>query len=132
MGGPNDASITPIPEDERKDIEAYLWDMCGLRKSKDPDEEEEPEVCYAGKGNSLLIRSTGRLAKCTVALTDDFNDIGYIKENGEICVEQGKFRRWIAPIIEGRWEEVGCPLSWVAQQAVLDATVAGERGRGVN
>jgi uncharacterized protein len=93
MGGPNDASITLIPEDERKDIEAYLWDMGGLRKSNDPD--EEPELCYAGKGNSLVIRSTGRLAKCTVALADDFNDIGYVNENGDICVEQHKFRRWI-------------------------------------
>jgi uncharacterized protein len=120
MGGPNDASITLISDDERKDIEAYLWDTCGVHKSKDPDEEEEHELCYAGKGNSLVIRSTGRLAKCTVALTDDFNDIGHINENGDICVEQEKFRRWIAPLIEGHWEEVGCPLNWVAEQAALD------------
>jgi uncharacterized protein len=124
LGGPNDESITIFSDDERKDIEAYLLEAVGLVQ---PPGSAEEEPCYAGKGNSLVIRSTGRLAKCTVALTDDFNDIGSIKENGDICVDQDKFRRWIAPVIEGRWEETACPLGWVAREADLAATRAKRR-----
>lgn len=118
LGGPNDESITLFSEQERKDIEAYLWETSGLDPSSDSDDDY---VCYAAKGNSLLIRSTGRLAKCTVALTDDFNDIGSIKENGDICIDQSKFRRWITPVVEGRWEVTGCPLGWVTREAARDA-----------
>jgi len=118
LGGPNDESITLLSEKQQLDIEAYLWDACGRDRSPVPAEDK---VCYAAQGNSLIVRSTGRLAKCTVALTDDFNDIGFIKENGDICVDQPKFRRWIAPVIEGRWDVVGCPLGWVAREAALDA-----------
>jgi uncharacterized protein len=118
LGGPNDENITLLSKDEQQDIEAYLCEHSGLGQLPVAGEEE---LCYAGKGNSLVIRSTGRLAKCTVALTNDFNDIGSIKENGDICIDQTKFRRWITPIIEGRWEDAECPLGWVARDAAIAA-----------
>jgi uncharacterized protein len=118
LGGPNDESITIFSEQDRKDIEAHLWDASGLGRPEAALDDDY--VCYAAKGNSLVVRSTGRLAKCTVALNDSFNDIGCIKENGEIFVDQKKYRRWIGPLLEGHWEDVGCPLGWVAQQAELE------------
>src|SRR5947209_15489384 len=87
---------------------------------------QEDYVCYAAKGNSLLIRSTGRLAKCTVALNDSCNDIGSISENGEICVDQEKYQRWIAPLVESDWENVSCPLPSVMQHAQVDAAKQSE------
>ena len=53
-------------------------------------------------------------------LNDSCNDIGWISENGKLCVDQNKYRRWIAPLAEAHWEQVGCPLPWVMQQAELD------------
>jgi uncharacterized protein len=126
LGGAGDERITIISEEEQKEIEAYLWDDSGLRR---PPEIIGDYVCYASHGNSLVIRSTGRLAKCTVALTNDFNDIGTIAENGDICVDQQKFRRWIAPVIEERWEVTGCPLEWVAQAAARDNEVSLRSGQ---
>jgi uncharacterized protein len=119
LGGANDESIKLFSENDRKEIEAYLWQTSGLHQTPDPAPAEH-YVCYAAKGNSLVVRSTGRLAKCTVALESDFNDIGSIKEDGDIWVDQAKFRRWITPVLEGHWEEVACPLSWVAQRAEHD------------
>jgi uncharacterized protein len=117
LGGPNDESITIVSEQDQKEIEAHLWDASGLSRLSDQD---ETYVCYAAKGNSLVIRSTGRLAKCTVALNDTCNDIGWISENGEISVEQRKYQRWIAPLVEADWDNVSCPLPLVVQQAALD------------
>ena len=117
LGGPTDESITIVSEQDRKEIEAHLWDASGLHQRLG---EAETYVCYAAKGNSLVIRSTGRLAKCTVALNDSCNDIGWISENGKLCIDQNKYRHWIAPLAEAHWEQVGCPLPWVMQQAELD------------
>lgn len=117
LGGPTDESITIVSEQDRKEIEAHLWDASGLQQRLG---EAEAYVCYAAKGNSLVIRSTGRLAKCTVALNDSCNDIGWISEDGKVCIDQNKYRRWITPLAEAHWEQVGCPLPWVMQQAELD------------
>jgi uncharacterized protein len=118
LGGSNDESITVISKQDQKEIEAHLWDASGLSQPTGPGEEDY--VCYAAKGNSLVIRSTGRLAKCTVALNDSCNDIGWISENGEVCVDQRKYQRWIAPLVEADWDNVGCPLPSVMQQAERD------------
>src|SRR5205807_3610200 len=61
LGGSNDESITVISKQDQNEIEAHLWDVSGLLRTPNQDEDY---VCYAAKGNSLLIRSTGRLAKC--------------------------------------------------------------------
>jgi uncharacterized protein len=118
LGGSNDESITVMSKQDQKEIEAHLWDASGL--SRPAGQGEEDYVCYAAKGNSLVIRSTGRLAKCTVALNDSCNDIGWISENGEVCVDQKKYQRWIAPLVEADWQNVGCPLPSVMQQAECD------------
>jgi hypothetical protein len=121
LGGVNDKKITPITESQRRSIEVEISEISGLKQSPDLDENHENQVCYAAKGNSLIVRSTGRLAKCTVALSDDFNDIGTIMENGEIIVDQKKFRRWINPVIEGRLAEARCPITEGAIRADRDA-----------
>jgi len=117
LGGSNDESITIISEQDQKDIEAHLWDASGFLR---PPGKDESYVCYAAKGNSLLIRSTGRLAKCTVALNDSCNDIGWISESGEVCVDQKKYQRWIAPLVEADWENVGGSLPSVMRQVERD------------
>jgi uncharacterized protein len=115
LGGPNDSDITVVTPREDAEMRRYLWQTSGYPLSKS---ERAPEyVCYAAMANSFVVRSTGRLGKCTVALTDDFNTIGELREDGEIVVDQEKFQRWIAPVIEERWDIVSCPVAWVAQDA---------------
>lgn len=122
LGGADDDTITLMSDAEQKDIEAHLWSVSGLRRPSG-HEPGDSYVCYAAKGNSFVIRSTGRLAKCTVALTNDYNDIGSIKENGDIHVDQSRFRRWITPVLDGQWEIATCPMNWVASQADANAVV---------
>jgi len=118
LGGPNDDGITVVSKQDQKEIETYLWSQVGI--SRPAEEEDDDYVCYAAKGNSLVIRSTGRLAKCTVALSDSCNDIGSISENGDICVDQKKFQRWIAPLAEADWDNVSCPLPAVVRQVEFE------------
>lgn len=51
-------------------------------------------ICYAGKPYSFVIRSDGRIQKCTIALEDDVNTIGFIKPDGSIYIDQEKHSRW--------------------------------------
>jgi hypothetical protein len=48
-------------------------------------------------------------------LNDSCNDIGWISEEGEIRVDQKKYRRWIAPLVEADWDNVARPLPSVVQ-----------------
>ena len=51
-------------------------------------------ICYASKANSLLIRSNGRIGKCTVAFDDDRNDVGYLNSEGRVITNKDKFSLW--------------------------------------
>jgi len=41
-------------------------------------------------------------------------------------VDQEKYQRWIAPLVESDWENVSCPLPSVMQQAQVDAAKQSE------
>src|SRR4030095_699453 len=70
---------------------------------------EKEQICYACSGNSFVIRSNGRINKCTVALYNDANDIGYITEIGDINVDNKKFSKWIAPLFSSDSNALKCP-----------------------
>lgn len=66
-------------------------------------------ICYASKPNSLLIRSNGRVGKCTVALDDDRNDIGKINEDGTLEIFQERFANWVRGFNSMDQKTLGCP-----------------------
>lgn len=72
---------------------------------------EEQYICYAAKANSLLIRSDGRIGKCTVALDDDRNTIGRICEDGTIELDNHKLRPWLRGLDTLDASSLACPLS---------------------
>lgn len=74
-----------------------------------------PYICYASKPNSLLIRSNGRIGKCTVALYDERNDIGCLQPDGRIEVFQDKFRAWIRGIEDLDLDTLACPLQGMSR-----------------
>lgn len=77
----------------------------GYNTDAKDDAEGSDYVCYAAKANSWVIRSNGRVQKCTVDLYSEKNSIGSLLENGEIRVDEEKLRRWIFA------ESKACPLS---------------------
>ena len=69
-----------------------------------------PYICYAAKANSLLVRSNGRLGKCTVAFDDERNDIGFLSDDGRIVIDQDKLRPWLRGFETLNVDDTGCPL----------------------
>jgi uncharacterized protein len=114
------ATVRPISSDVKQAVETELNRMAGLPAT---DPCAVGAICYAACGNSFVIRSTGRLAKCTVALSAGHNDIGTLLPDGSISVDQRKFQRWVAPVIEGRWDDMACPLHVVAEEEAADAAL---------
>lgn len=68
-------------------------------------------ICYAAKPNSLMIRASGRIGKCTVALDDDRNDVGKINEDGTLDISNEKLRKWFSGFADLSEETLGCPAS---------------------
>lgn len=78
------------------------------------EEHLEGYICYASKPNSLMIRADGRIGKCTVALNDDRNNIGRIREDGTLHVANEKLRPWLSGFSDLSERALGCPLSVLA------------------
>lgn len=70
----------------------------------------EPYICYAAKPNNLTIRANGRVGKCTVALDDTRNDLGYLDANGHLVIDQEKHKLWFRGLETLDLVTAGCPM----------------------
>lgn len=68
-------------------------------------------ICYASKPNSVLIRSNGRLGKCTVVLDSPANNIGKILEDGTLVISNPKLRRWFHGLESMDPTALACPAT---------------------
>lgn len=111
LGGQNDSNIEQLDENEKMRLKSYL-DSQILNKQQVLEiyDLDKPYVCYASKPNSLTIRANGKIGKCTVALDDDRNDIGYINKNGEVSIND-KLNLWIKGLENIDLQTLACPLS---------------------
>lgn len=110
LGGENDEDIEALSPIEKAEIEAYLKNC--VADSRQIDSLNNPNnqyICYASKANSLAIRANGRIAKCTVALNDERNDIGYIQEDGKLHLFQEKLKPWIKGLENLDLKTLACP-----------------------
>lgn len=113
LGGSNDSDIDIYDskeEKERATNELYRLLNKNVRKC----EPNSAYVCYAAKLNSFVIRSDGRLAKCTVAFHDDINNIGKLKSDGTISLDMDKVRKWALPVFQGNTIGAACPYSVIS------------------
>src|SRR5207249_92876 len=67
LGGPNDSSLPILGEDL---VRTTQEEMEKLLHAGSIFRTDGPEVCYASRANSLIVRADGGVAKCTVALYD--------------------------------------------------------------
>ncbi|MEA9558518.1 radical SAM protein [Xanthomonas nasturtii] len=137
LGGPNKAGITQVPLDMASAAVAEAvqhLEAAGVRYSNGVNSKFEsqvpvstinirrvgetplsgkvvsaPYICYASKPNSFVIRSNGRLAKCTVAFSDPKNDIGHIDANGGMHIASEKVAFWTRGLLTGDHATLGCP-----------------------
>jgi uncharacterized protein len=78
--------------------------------------ETKPFVCYAARANAFVIRSDGRLAKCTVAFEDERNTVGHIEENGDLLIDHAKHLPWLQGLISGDAQALACPAKMYLSQ----------------
>lgn len=76
-----------------------------------PTGESGHVVCYAARTNSFVIRSDGRIAKCTVAFEDDKNVIGHLLPSGELKIDRDRHMPWIRGLISGDDAALQCPAA---------------------
>jgi uncharacterized protein len=68
-------------------------------------------ICYAARPNSFVLRSDGRLGKCTVALEDDRNVVGRLLPTGEVEIDAQRMKPWMRGLFSGDAAALACPLS---------------------
>ena len=107
LGGPNDGSYVEIPETIEYMVLKTAYNILNII----PEKDSSNNICYAGAANSYVVRSNGRLAKCTVVLDDERNDIGRITESGEIELSTVRAKAWINSSLNGDAASALCPLS---------------------
>lgn len=74
-------------------------------------EPNRPYVCYASKANNLVIRANGGIAKCTVALSHQHNDVGKLNADGSLEIYQKNFKKWLIGFQTGDLKQLACPAS---------------------
>jgi uncharacterized protein len=75
------------------------------------------EVCYAAHGNSFVVRSDGRLCKCTIILDHPKNQVGRLREDGTVEISSAAMQPWLRGLWSGRAAELLCPMMGLAQPA---------------
>jgi uncharacterized protein len=108
LGSAYDDSIERMSFDENNEI---LQELHKLIPSEKIMSVREDSVCYAARANSFVIRSNGDVAKCTVAFSSPKNRVGHLSEEGELQVDQEKFRFWLRGVASGDVAQLKCPLS---------------------
>jgi uncharacterized protein len=112
LGGPNDDAMEIIAEEDRSktlaDLEHILFEGVEI-----DSRFSAPQVCYASRPNSLMIRANGRVGKCTVALTDPANTIGELLSDGSLEIDNSHLRIWLRGWQSRDWEDLACPYATI-------------------
>ncbi|WP_321920616.1 radical SAM protein [Paraburkholderia tropica] len=74
------------------------------------------KMCYAARPNSLAIRASGKIQKCTVLLDSDINDVGLLESNGTISLNSAKLLEWVTGILSEDPIALACPATAIKRQ----------------
>jgi uncharacterized protein len=113
LGGSKDESIKIFSSAEQESaINLLTIKLYGenFAPSKYPFTQDN-YICYASRPNSLVIRANGDISKCTVALNDARNKIGYLQEDGRLEMLPDRLAPWIRGIESFDPSTLACPLS---------------------
>lgn len=77
-------------------------------------------VCYAAKMNSFVIRSGGEINKCTVALSNEANNVGRISSDGSLIIDNEKILKWTEGLFSLDQRMLACPNSVISKSITYD------------
>jgi uncharacterized protein len=126
--GTHVGSVKPFP-DHRSEAEAlehllHEAEAAGIPSHQLPQTQKQflpmgesgHVVCYAARANSFVIRSDGRISKCTVALDDERNVVGRIVPDGSLEIDHERHLPWLRGLITNDAQSLCCPANgfiWV-------------------
>jgi uncharacterized protein len=109
LGGPNDDTMMVVAADDRDRI---MDELKNVLLQDAPDSRPlfpAPDICYASRPNSFVIRANGNIGKCTVGLTDPMNNIGHLSADGLLKIDNSLLRPWLRGWATLDSESLGCP-----------------------
>ncbi|NNN05669.1 MAG: radical SAM protein [Elusimicrobia bacterium] len=112
LGGPNDTTLPVLGPSEAVSASnrfATDCDNVGI-PSKTLSQGADVPICYASKLNAWVIRSDGRINKCTVAFDSATNDVGHLSPDGSFALNPDRLKPWIRGLDSKDAGELGCPL----------------------
>ena len=112
LGGPNDTWLPVLDHDKALEIAHQLSLDCekiGV-PSRTMAKASKAPICYASQLNSWVVRSDGRLGKCTVALDSPANDVGHLLPDGSFAIDAERIKPWIRGLGSRNAKELGCPM----------------------
>jgi uncharacterized protein len=109
-GGPGDHTVCPFDEEEGRAVLDEIEDFARSRGVPVRERNGDEPICYAARGNSFVVRSNGRINKCTLALNSTFNDVGAIAEDGTLRLDAARVGAWMRGLWNGSPEELACPM----------------------
>lgn len=110
LGGENDHKLELFDPQKKREVIASFERHLRQKSQSIVHGQIGPQICYAAKPNSFVIRADGRIGKCTVALYDNRNTVGRIAEDGRVVIDNDKMRPWMKGFETLSAEELGCPL----------------------
>ena len=114
-GGPNDETLDLLAGDERVRIMEEL--QMQIAQGVGGDAIYRPgSVCYASRPNSFVIRATGDIGKCTVALADPANSIGHLMDDGTLKISDD-IKPWLRGWQRRDNDALGCPLIGIPRKS---------------
>jgi len=113
LGGPNDETLPVLTERDAGAVEALRLRASerGLRLPTSGG----LDACHAAAANSFVIRSTGEIAKCTVAFQHPNNRVGRLHPDGTATLDQARINGWVRGLFSGDPLELGCPMKGFAE-----------------
>ena len=130
-GGPNDPTLALLSTPEHWGRFAELEARAARAVTRHPSSPASPpgpghgETCYAARANHFVVRSDGRLCKCTIILDDPRNQVGRLREDGTVQVSSDAMRPWIRGLWSGRETDLLCPLRGFPEKEVVASAAAG-------
>ncbi|MET9852216.1 radical SAM protein [Streptomyces sp. NPDC006450] len=109
-GGPNDEEFNVLGASESRQAISELEKLINGQGGGADKVYHPGSVCYASRPNSLLIRATGEVGKCTVALSDPANNIGRLLEDGTLKLREERLGPWLRGWTKDSSKVLGCPL----------------------
>lgn len=110
LGGINDHLIKKFPSQHDKKQTQNILEQ---RFEKIINKSVKTDLCYAAKMNSFVIRPNGEIMKCTVAIYNESNKVGYLRNDGTLKLDMDKLKVWMRPLFSNVISEMACPLSQI-------------------